>query len=44
MKKITLEKVMNSLLTLEPKIKLEKNIIEKAKNPLMKMMDIERGD
>jgi quinolinate synthase len=44
MKKITLEKVLNSLKTLEPKIKLSKEIIQKAKKPLQKMMDVGRGD
>jgi len=33
MKKITLEKVINSLYNLEPKIKLENNLIQKAKKP-----------
>lgn len=44
MKKITLEKVLNSLETLEPCIQLPKNTIEKAKMPLKKMMDVGRGD
>ena len=44
MKKITLEKVLNSLETLEPKIKLPDEIMEKAKRPLQRMMDIRRGD
>ena len=44
MKKITLEKVLNSLETLEPKIHLSEDIMEKAKNPLQKMMEIGRGD
>jgi len=44
MKKITLEKVLNSLETLEPKIKLSDNIMEKAKMPLKRMMDMGRGD
>ena len=44
MKKITLEKVLNSLKTLEPKVNIEKDIMEKAKIPLEKMMNIKRGD
>jgi quinolinate synthase len=44
MKKITLEKVLNSLETLEPKIILSEEIMKKAKIPLQKMMDIGRGD
>lgn len=44
MKKITLEKVLNSLETLEPKIHLSEDIMERAKNPLQKMMEIGRGD
>jgi len=44
MKKITLEKVLNSLETLEPKIKLSNDIMKKAKMPLQRMMDIGRGD
>jgi len=44
MKKITLEKVLNSLESLEPKIQLSDEIMKKAKKPLQKMMDIGRGD
>ena len=44
MKKITLEKVLNSLQTLEPKIILSDEIMEKAKLPLQKMMEAGRGD
>jgi quinolinate synthase len=44
MKKITLEKVLNSLETLEPKIHLSEEIMKKAKKPLQKMMEIGRGD
>jgi len=44
MKKITLEKVLNSLESLEPKIKLLDEIMEKAKRPLKRMMEIGRGD
>ena len=44
MKKITLEKVLNSLETLEPKVELSDEIMKKAKKPLQKMMEIGRGD
>ena len=44
MKKITLEKVLKSLQTLEPKIKLSEEIIQKAKKPLQRMMNIGRED
>jgi len=44
MKKITLEKVLNSLKNLEPKIKLSDDIMERAKIPLQRMMDMGRGD
>jgi quinolinate synthase len=42
MKKITLEKVLNSLETLEPKIKITEDLIKKANIPLQKMMNIGR--
>ena len=44
MKKITLEKVLNSLKTLEPNVKLPDEILKKAKIPLQRMMDVGRGD
>ena len=44
MKKITLEKVLNSLKTLEPSIRLPDEIMQKAKVPLQRMMDVGRGD
>ena len=44
MKKITIDKVLNSLETLEPKIKIPEEIIKKAKKPLNKMMEVGRGD
>lgn len=44
MKKITLEKVLNSLKTLEPKIRLPDEIIKKAKTTLERMMEVGRGD
>ncbi len=44
MKKITLEKVLKSMESLEPKIELSEDIMQKAKVPLQKMMDIGRGD
>jgi quinolinate synthase len=42
MKKITLEKVLNSLKTLEPKVDFPEEIIKKAKKPLKRMMEIKR--
>jgi len=44
MKKITLEKVLNSLETLEQKVNLPDEIMQKAKKPLQRMMDVGRGD
>ena len=44
MKKITLEKVLNSLKTLEPKIRLPDDTMKKAKTPLQRMMEVGRGD
>ena len=44
MKKITLEKVLNSLTSLEPKIRLSDDIMNKARRPLQRMMNIGRGD
>jgi len=44
MKKITLEKVLNSLETLEPKINLPDEIMEKAKKPLQRMMEVGREE
>ena len=44
MKKITLEKVLKSMESLEPKIELSETIMQKARLPLQRMMDIGRGD
>jgi len=44
MKKITLEKVLKSMESLEPKIELSEKIIQKARLPLQRMMDVGRGD
>ena len=44
MKKITLEKVLNSLETLEPKVILPDITMQKAKKPLQRMMNVGRGD
>lgn len=44
MKKITLEKVLKSMESLEPKITLSHEIMKKAKLPLQRMMDMGRGD
>ena len=43
MKKITLEKVLNSLRTLEPKVEFSEEIMQKARKPLQRMMEIKRG-
>jgi quinolinate synthase len=43
MKKINLEKVLNSLKTLEPKIEFSEEIMQKARKPLQRMMEIKRG-
>jgi len=43
MKKINLEKILNSLTTLEPEIKLTSDIMKKARLPLQRMMDAGRG-
>lgn len=42
MKKITLEKVIKSLETMKPEIKLDENIIAEAKKPLERMLNIGR--
>jgi quinolinate synthase len=44
MKKITLEKVLKSMQTFEPTIELSDEIIQKARVPLQKMMDMGRGE
>jgi quinolinate synthase len=44
MKKITLEKILNSLKRLEPRISLSDDIMKKAKLPLQRMMEVGRGD
>jgi quinolinate synthase len=44
MKKITIDKVYNSLIKIEPKIKIDRELMEKARKPLEKMMKIKRGD
>lgn len=44
MKKITLEKVIKSLENMKPEILLDDEVIEKAKKPLQRMLDIGRGD
>jgi quinolinate synthase len=40
MKKTTLEKVLKSLETLEPKIQLSETIMRKARVPLQRMIDM----
>jgi len=44
MKKITAEKILESLKALKPEIDLSNEILKEAKEPLQKMMDIGRGD
>lgn len=44
MKRITLEKVLKSMQSLEPKIVLSEKIMQKAKMPLQRMMEMGRGD
>ena len=44
MKKITAKKIVDSLKTLEPKINIKKQVMDKAKIPLEKMMKTGRGD
>jgi quinolinate synthase len=44
MKKITIDKVLKSLETLEPKITLSEDIMKNAKKPLKRMMDMRRGN
>jgi quinolinate synthase len=44
MKKITLKDVLKSMETLEPKIRLPKDIIDKARVPLQRMLEIGRGE
>jgi quinolinate synthase len=44
MKKITMEKVLKSMESLEPKVELSEKMMQKAKLPLQRMMDIGRGD
>ncbi len=44
MKRITLEKVLKSLKTLEPEMVMSEEIMRKARIPLQKMMVIVRGD
>ena len=44
MKKITLEKVLKSMESLEPTVELSKVILQKARLPLQRMMEIGRGD
>ncbi len=44
MKMITMQMVINSLETLQPAIELPEDILEKARKPLERMMEIGRGD
>ena len=40
MKKITMEKVLEALQTLEPVVELDEELCEKAKAPLVKMLEL----
>ena len=42
MKKITIEKLLNSMETLEPEVHVPDTIMHKAKIPLQRMMDLGR--
>lgn len=44
MKKITLDKVVYSLENLKPELNLPKEILEKAREPILRMMEVGRGD
>ena len=44
MKKITLKDVLKSMETLEPKVKLPKEVMDKARAPLERMIQIGRGE
>ncbi|MEF8879617.1 MAG: quinolinate synthase NadA [Candidatus Thermoplasmatota archaeon] len=44
MKKITLDKLVKSLESLEPEVKLSEELMEQAKTPLSRMMEVGRGD
>lgn len=44
MKQIKIENVVSSMESLQPEVKLKKDIIEKARIPLERMMEIGRGD
>ncbi len=44
MKKITPEKVLHSMRELEPVVKIDEDLIEKARIPLERMMEIGRGN
>ena len=44
MKKITIDKVLNSLINNEPRININSILMKKARLPLERMMNIKRGD
>ncbi|PNX45277.1 MAG: quinolinate synthase [Thermoplasmata archaeon M11B2D] len=44
MKRVTVQKILKSLETLEPRIKLPQEIMDNARRPLQRMMDMGRGD
>jgi quinolinate synthase len=44
MKRITLEKILNSVEALKPTVTLTDDILQKARQPLERMIAIGRGD
>ncbi|MEM2869914.1 MAG: quinolinate synthase NadA [Thermoplasmata archaeon] len=44
MKKITLDKILHSLRTLEPRVVLQPEVLKKARGPIEKMLAVGRGD
>jgi quinolinate synthase len=44
MKKITLENILQSLKTLEPRVVIPPDILERASGPIQRMIDLGRGD
>ena len=44
MKKITLESILQSLKTLEPRVVIPQDIVERARGPIQRMIDLGRGD
>jgi quinolinate synthase len=44
MKKITLETILQSLKTLEPRVSIPPDIMDRARGPIQRMIDLGRGD